>query len=210
MAAPWSSFQKNLVVPSATVWKISDQNNQNHLGRLLQSQNEERSRRREHSDPAEMPSYSQSPSLHDWRLAVLSFCTRLWRMRRGQSRFSRFHCPVWKYSAKIWSDADVRRLLFGAHSFSRKMEMGSVGWEQPSCISRGQQMIQQMFQMCTAAGSEAHIVIVKANSRNVYRQVLPHQRLHLEGSRCLRRCSWLRLIINQLLITAGFIVNVGT
>lgn len=152
------------------MWKISDQNNQNHLGRLLQSQNEGRSRQGEHSDPAEMPSYSQSPSLHDWRLAVLSFCTRLWRMRRGQSRFSRFRCPVWKYSAKIWCNADVRRLLFGAHS-SRTMEMGSVGWKQPSCMSTGQQMIQQMVQqmvqMCTAAGSEAHIVIVKANSRNV-------------------------------------------
>lgn len=107
--------KKNLVVPSATVWKISDQNNQNHLGRLLQSQKEGRSRQGEHSDPAEMPSYSQSPSLHDWRLAVLSFCTRLWRMRRGQSHFSWFHCPVWKYSTKIRCNADVRRLLL-AHT----------------------------------------------------------------------------------------------
>lgn len=128
----------------------------------------------------------------------------------SRGSIARFGNIAPKYDVMLMLDA-----CFLVHTpSSGRWRWAQVGWKQPSCISPGQQMIQQMvqqmFQMCTTVGSEAHIVIVKDNSRNVYRQVLPHQRLHLEGSRCLRRCSWLRLIINPLLITAGFIVNVGT
>lgn len=51
---PWSSYKKNLVVTAATVQKISNQNNQSHSGRLLQSPNQGRSWRGERRDPAEI------------------------------------------------------------------------------------------------------------------------------------------------------------
>lgn len=47
-----------------------------------------------------MPSYSQSPSPHEKRFAML--CSNLWRMRRGRAGFSWFHHPVWKHGIKRW------------------------------------------------------------------------------------------------------------
>lgn len=103
--------------------------------------------------PAEMPSYSQSPSLHEWRFATLSFRTKFWRMRRGQTGFSWFHHPVWKHGIKRWWRNHLtlnvctclcRRLLQpDGDGLSRVKQVVLY-------VSPGQQMIQEMVQMSAA------------------------------------------------------------
>lgn len=143
---PPKQLNETLVVTPASVCKI-----------LIQNIKEKY--REAAGAPAEMPSSSQSPSLHECRFATLSFCPKFW-----QTGFSWFHHPVWKHGIKRWwcnhltLNVCARLLQPDGDGLSRVKQAVMY-------VSPGQQMIQQMVQM--SDGSPP-----------------PHQRRHLRGCCC--------------------------